>query len=187
MLATMLSRTWWTLLLRGALWILFGLLTFSRPLMTLVTLTLLFGVFVLADGVWTVVGAVAGREEHEHWWVLLLTGLCGIVAGALTLVSPGLTAVILLLYVAAWAIVTGVLEVMTAVRLRAEIEGEGWFVLAGIASIAFGVLLLARPAAGVLSALWLLATYALVYGVLLVVLAFRARRFAHRVDAILGD
>ena len=181
MLADSLSRYWWMMLIRGAIWILFGLVVFSRPLLSLVTLTLLFGVFAFADGVVHVVHAFGGRQENERWWVQLLTGLCGIVVGLLAFLVPGLTALVLLFYIAVWAIIHGFLEIVAAVRLRKEIEGEFWLILAGMLSVAFGVLLLARPGAGALSVLWLIATFAVIVGIIQIVLAFEARGFVRRI------
>jgi len=180
-LASILNRSWWLLLLRGLAAIAFGVLTWIQPGISLAALVLLFGAYSMADGIlgcWT---AIAGRHDHEHWWVLLLNGLLGIGIGVLTFLAPGLTALALLFYIAIWAVATGVLEIVAGVRLRREITGEWWLVLAGIASVVFGVLLVARPGAGALSVLWLIASYATLFGVLLVVLAFKVRGFVSKV------
>jgi uncharacterized membrane protein HdeD (DUF308 family) len=126
MLATTLSRHWWMTLIRGLIWIVFGIVIFTQPLISLVTLTLTFGAFVLADGVGKMVTAIRGRQGNEDWWVLLLAGLCGIGAGVMTFFIPGLTALAVLFYIATWAIATGLLETVAAIRLRKEIEGEFW-------------------------------------------------------------
>jgi uncharacterized membrane protein HdeD (DUF308 family) len=183
MLARNLSRYWWMILLRGAISILFGIMVFAWPGISLVSLVLLFGAFALADGFGNVVTAFGGRREHENWWVLLLAGLAGIALGVLTFLNPAVTALVLLFYIAVWAIVTGVLQIVTAIRLRKEIEGEFWLALGGVASVAFGLLLIARPGAGALTVLWLIAAYAIAYGLILVILAFKARGFAKRVEA----
>lgn len=185
-LALTLSRNWWVLLLRGAVAILFGILTFLQPGISLASLVLLFGAYALADGVLGAWTAITHRKDRENWWVLLLEGLVGIGVGVLTLFNPGVTALALLFYIAIWAIATGVLEIVTAVRLRKEIEGEWMLVLAGLASVAFGVLLMARPGSGALAVLWLIASYAIVFGVLLVVLAFRVKGVARRIEARLS-
>jgi uncharacterized membrane protein HdeD (DUF308 family) len=148
-----------------------------------VSLVLLFGAFALADGFGNVVTAFGGRREHENWWVLLLAGLAGIGLGVLTFLNPAITALVLLFYIAVWAIATGLLQIVTAIRLRKEIEGELWLALGGAASIAFGVLLIARPGAGALTVLWLIAAYAIAFGIILVILALKARGFAKRVEA----
>jgi uncharacterized membrane protein HdeD (DUF308 family) len=183
MLSNVLSRYWWTTLLRGVVWILFGIVVFTQPGISLVTLTLLFGAFALVDGIGNVVSAVGGRQEYQNWWVLLLAGLAGIVVGVLTFVSPGVTALGLLYFIAIWAIATGILAIVAAIHLRKEIEGEFWLGLAGFASVVFGVLLVARPGAGALTVLWLIASYAIAFGVMLVILAFKERTFVNLVRA----
>jgi uncharacterized membrane protein HdeD (DUF308 family) len=180
-LAAILNRGWWLLLLRGLAAITFGVLTWLLPGISLASLVLLFGAYCLADGIlgsWT---AIAGRHEHEHWWVLLLNGLLGIGIGIMTFLVPSLTALALLYYIAIWAIATGVLEIVAGVRLHGELEGDWWLVIAGLASIAFGFLLAAQPGAGALSVLWLIASYAVLFGVVLVILALKVRRVAVKV------
>ncbi len=185
MFAKILSRYWWMTLIRGLLWVLFGIVLFVEPGLSLVTLATVFGLFVLADGIGNIVTAIGGRDQHEHWWLLLIVGLCGIGIGLLSVFNPALTALALLFYIAIWAIVTGVLQVVAAIRLRQEIEGEFWLILGGLASIAFGVLAIARPGAGALSVLWLIGAFAIVYGVLQVGLALRARGFAMKIAGVL--
>ncbi|MGH9460991.1 MAG: HdeD family acid-resistance protein [Vicinamibacteria bacterium] len=183
MLSTILSRYWWMTLIRGAIAILFGIMLFVWPQISLVSLVLVFGAFALADGVANVVTAIGGRQEHESWWVLLLAGLAGIGIGVLTFFNPAVTALALLFYIAIWAIATGLLEIVAAIRLRKEIEGEFWLALSGLASVAFGMILVARPGAGALAVLWLIGAYAIAFGAMLLVLAFKARGFVKRVKA----
>jgi uncharacterized membrane protein HdeD (DUF308 family) len=180
-LASILTRSWWLLLLRGIAAILFGILTWFLPGISLAALVLLFGAYSMADGILGVWTAIAGRKDHEYWWVLLLEGLLGIGIGIITFLAPGITALALLFYIAIWAIATGVLEIVAAVRLRKEIADEWLLVLAGLASIVFGVLLVVQPGAGALAVVWLIASYAVVFGVLLVILAFKARKFVSKV------
>ena len=179
-LATILTRTWWMLLVRGLIAIAFGVWIWMQPGISLAALVLLFGAYVLADGILGVWAALTGRKEHEDWWIMLLWGLVGIGVGILTFLAPGITALALLFYIAIWATVTGVLQIVVAIRLRREIAGEWWLILGGLASIAFGVILVAQPAIGALGVLWLIATYAVIFGIVLVILAFKARSFAHR-------
>ena len=179
MLADVLSRFWWMTLVRGVLWLLFGLAVVAQPAASLVTLVVLFGVFALADGIGNIVSAI-GRQEADNRWVLALIGLSGIGAGVLTLFNPGVTALALLFYVAVWAIATGLLQFVAAIRLRHEIKGEFWLALSGLVSIAFGVYLMARPGEGVLSVIWLIGIYALALGIILIALALRARGFVRR-------
>jgi uncharacterized membrane protein HdeD (DUF308 family) len=176
-MAALLQRNWWVLLLRGIAAIAFGLLAWFEPGVTLAVLVLLFGAYSLVDGALGVWSALAARKEHDDWWLLLLVGLLGVGVGILTFVAPGLTAIGLLFYIAVWAIATGVLEIITAIRLRKQIEGEWLLVLGGVVSVLFGVLLMAQPGAGALAVLWLIGGYAVVFGILLVVLALKARRF----------
>lgn len=179
-LAERFSRHWWLLLLRGLAAIIFGVLTWMQPGISLATLVLLFGVFAIADGILNIWTAAAGRSQDSHRWLLLLAGLVGILVGFLTFAAPGITALVLLVYIAVWAIVTGVLQVIAAVRLRKEVEGEWVYILGGVVSILFGALLLARPGTGALAVLWVIAFYAVFYGILMIIVAFKARNFGKR-------
>ena len=170
-----LARNWWALALRGLFAVLFGLLAFAWPGLTLAALVLLFGAYALVDGVFALVAAVRAAEAHERWWWFVLEGLAGIAAGLLTFVWPGITALVLLYLIAWWAVITGVLEIAAAIRLRNEISGEWALALGGVASVVFGFLLLFRPGAGALAVVWLIGIYALLFGVLLLMLAFRLR------------
>ena len=177
-LASLLNRGWWLLLLRGLAAIVFGVLTWLQPGISLAALVLLFGAYAAADGVLGLWAAFAGAKDSKHWWLLLLEGVVGIGVGLLAFTAPGLTALALLYYIAIWAIVTGVLEIVAAIRLRKEIKNEWMLILAGLASVVFGLVLTARPGLGALSLLWLIGSYALLFGVLLVILALKARGFA---------
>src|SRR5262245_13014753 len=180
MFSNILSRYWWMTLLRGVISILFGLVVVTQPRISLVALTLTFGAYALVDGIANIVSALGGRNENENWWVLLLAGLASVGAGILTFFNPGITALALLFYVAAWAIATGLLEIVAAIRLRKEIQGEFWLILGGLLSVAFGVMLMARPGLGALSVLWLIGGYAIAFGIILIALAFRARSFVRQ-------
>ena len=175
MLGKLLSQYWWVLLVRGIVAVLFGIAALAWPGLTLATLVLVFAAFAFVDGVFAVVNAFAGRKADEHWWWMLLEGVVGILFGVLTFQNPAVTAVVLLLYIAAWAIVTGVMRIVLAVRLRKEIEGEFWMGLSGLASILFGFLMMAWPGAGALAVLWLIAIWSIAIGLSLIVLAFRVR------------
>ena len=185
-LAAVLARNWWVLLLRGLVAILFGCSTFAWPGISLAALVLLFGGFCLADGLMAAWTAFSNRKQQENGWLLLIGGLLGIGVGLLTLFQPAVTGLALLFYIAIWAVATGVVQVLTAIRLRQEIANEWMLVLAGLASVALGALLMARPGAGALAALWLIAFYAIVFGILLVALAFRVRSVARRIEARLA-
>jgi uncharacterized membrane protein HdeD (DUF308 family) len=183
MLSKLMSQYWWVLLLRGLVAILFGIAVSVWPALTLGMLVTFFGAYALVDGVSSVFQAFGGRKEHEHWWVLLLEGLLGIAFGLITLQAPGITVLVLTLYIGFWAMATGVLRILLAVRLRKEIDGEWWMALSGLAGIAFGAFIVARPGAGVLSVLWLVSVWAIAAGILLILLAFKVKAVGGR----LGD
>jgi uncharacterized membrane protein HdeD (DUF308 family) len=186
MFAKLLSQYWWVLLLRGIVSILFGVVAFAWPGLTLATLVLFFAAFVLVDGVFDVFHAFSGRGENDHWWVLLLEGVLGIAFGVITWVNPGVTTLVLLLFIAFWAMATGTLRIIMAIRLRKEIQGEWWLVLSGAASMLFGVIVLARPGAGALAMLMFIAAWATVVGVFLVILSFKVRTFGKKLVAAGG-
>jgi uncharacterized membrane protein HdeD (DUF308 family) len=172
-----LARNWWLILLRGVCAVLFGVLTIAWPGLSLVTLILLFGIYALADGVLALVAAIFGGRPAPRWW-LAIVGVIGVLAGLATLEMPGLTALILLYYLAFWAILMGVMEIVGAIRLRKEIDNEWWLILSGVVSVLFGVLLLARPGAGLLGLLLVVGVYAIINGVALIGFAFRLRKVA---------
>jgi uncharacterized membrane protein HdeD (DUF308 family) len=171
----LLASTWDMFLVRGIVAILFGIATLLLPEITLVVLVVLFGAYALVDGVIRSVLAFKNRKYDTDWWLMLITGLVSIAAGVLTFVWPGITAISLFYVIVAWAIATGISEVIYAIRFRKVIEGEWLLVLDGILSVAFGILLIAQPIAGALAVLWVIGVYAIAYGVILVVLAFRLR------------
>ncbi len=173
-----LARNWWVFVLRGVFAILFGVVAFMRPGITLEVLVLLFAFWALFDGVLALIGSIGAAEAHEPWWPLVLIGLLGIAAGVVTLKWPGITALALLLVIAYWSIFRGILEIAAAVRLRNMIQGESWLILGGIASIAFGALLVLYPGPGLLAVVWLVGIYAVIFGISLLMLGFRLRGLA---------
>jgi uncharacterized membrane protein HdeD (DUF308 family) len=180
-LGSILSRNWWLTVLRGLVAIGFGILIFAKPQMSLQVLVYLFGVYVLVEGILGVSLAIQARNTIDSWGWLLLWGLLGIAVGILAFVKPDITALALLFYIALWAIATGVLEIAVAIRLREVIKNEWVLILAGLLSVAFGVLLIARPDAGAVAVLSLIGAYAIVFGVLLLILAFKVRSYASKV------
>jgi uncharacterized membrane protein HdeD (DUF308 family) len=180
-LAQTLSRHWWLVLLRGLAAITFGILAWTQPAISTMALVLLIGAYMLVDGVLGTWAAISSRKEYDDWPLLLVWGLIGIVAGGLTFFVPALTALAIMFYIAIWAIASGVLQIVAAIRLRKEIQGEWMLVLGGLASVAFGVILMAQPLAGALVLLWLIAGFAVVYGVLQVMFSFRLRRLGKQV------
>jgi uncharacterized membrane protein HdeD (DUF308 family) len=176
------SRHWWAFALRGLVAILFGVLAFAWPGVTLQVLVLLWGAFAFVDGVLALVAAI--RTDNDHRWGLLLEGIVGIGAGIVTFLYPGLTALVLLYIIAVWALLTGVLELVAAVRLRKVIQNEWWLALSGIVSVLFGIVLLAAPGAGALAVVWLIAAYAIVFGILNLALAVRLHGMGQRRHAV---
>ena len=174
-MGNMLSRNWGWVALRGAVALLFGLLTFLNPAITLATLVLLFGAFAFVDGIAMVVGAIANRKGEPRWGALLAGGLIGIVVGLATFFLPVLTAAALLGVIAAWAILTGAAEIAAAIRLRKVITREWLLALSGVLAVAFGLLLIAFPAAGALAVVLWIGAYAVVTGILLIALGFQLR------------
>ena len=170
-----LAKNWWAVALRGVAAIIFGVLAFVLPSVTLTVLILLFGGYALVEGALNLFAAVRGRGDDQPWWALLFEGFVSVAAGIVTFVLPGLTELALLYVIAAWAIVTGALEIVAAVRLRRRITGEVWLALNGVLSIAFGVLTVLVPGAGALSLVWLIGAYAIVFGALLLGLSWRLR------------
>jgi len=172
-LRSQFARRWWVILLRGLFAILFGILAFAYPGITLASLVMVYGIFVLADGLVALFGGMG-----TSLWASLLVGLAGIGAGLLTFFYPGITALVLLYFIAAWAIIKGVFEIAIALRLREVIQGEWALILAGLLSVAFGVLVFLFPGAGALSIIWIIGAYALAFGALLVLVSLKIRKLA---------
>jgi uncharacterized membrane protein HdeD (DUF308 family) len=170
-----LARNWWLLLLRGIAAIVFGVLAFIWPGITLVTLVLFYGAFALVDGVLAIAAAIKGGSPMPRWW-LAVVGVAGIAAGLLTFIWPGITALVLLIFIAVWAIVLGVMEIYGAIKLRKEIDNEWLLILGGALSVLFGIVLLIRPGAGALALIWVIGAYAILFGAIYIAFAFRLRK-----------
>jgi hypothetical protein len=173
-------RSWWVLALRGIFGIVFAVLALMWPGLTLLTLSVLFAAWALASGIVAVIGAIRHRRTEDDWWVPLLLGLVSIGAGIVAMLNPALTALVLVLVVGANALVSGVLDIVAAIRLRKAIRGEWLLALSGLASIVFGALVFLFPAAGAFALVWLISLYAFVSGVLLLAASLRARSLARR-------
>jgi uncharacterized membrane protein HdeD (DUF308 family) len=173
-----LARNWWMILLRGICAIVFGLLTFAWPGITLLTLVLFYGIFALIDGALALWAAIVGGTPAPRWWLLII-GILGIGAGLLTLMMPGVTALVLLYFIAFWAITIGVMQIVGAIRLRKEIDNEWMLIASGVLSVLFGMILIVVPGAGALGLTFVIGAYAVIYGIILIGLALKLRRHSH--------
>jgi uncharacterized membrane protein HdeD (DUF308 family) len=173
---SMLARNWWLIALRGLMAILFGVLTFVWPGLSLFALVVLYGAYAFVDGVFALWAAIAGRKTNESTGWLIFVGLAGLLAGIVTVLWPGLTALALLYLIAWWCIVRGLFEIVGAIRLRKEIDNEWWLVLEGVLSVLFGIILLVRPGAGALAVVWLIGAWSILVGAMLVALASDSNR-----------
>ncbi len=174
-MATLSGMHWWALALRGVVAILFAIFTFVLPGLTLAALVLLFGIYALIDGIFALISAVRAAHGHGRWGAFLLEGIVGVLAGLVTLAVPAITLAFLIYLVAAWAVITGVLEIAAAIRLRRHVPGEWLLILTGIVSIVFGAIVIAAPMVGAIAIAFWLGVYALIFGVLLLTLAFRLK------------
>ena len=174
LLIAMLARNWWATGIRGVVGILFGLVALFLPGATMLSLVLLFAAYIFVDGVFGIVSAVRAARAHERWGLLVLEGLVDIAVAAVAVLWPGITVVAFVFLVAFWAILTGVLELAAAFRLE-FIDGRGWLIFGGVVSVLYGALLIVAPMIGAVVLTWWLGAYALVFGVCLVVLAFKLR------------
>lgn len=185
-MGTLLARHWWVVGLRGLAALIFGILALIWPGITIIVLIALFGAFALVDGVLAVFLAIRGRESNRNWGWLLVEGIAGILIGILTFRWPLTTGLVLLIFIAAWAIITGIMEIFEAIELRRVINNEWLLILSGAASVLFGLLLILFPAAGALALVWLIGIYAIIFGILLLVLAWRLRGMAQKGQLVQG-
>ncbi len=170
------GKYWWLFLFRGVLATIFGLVALFLPGITLKVMTILLGAFLVVDGLTSFLVSVRGRGKGLHGGALLLEGLAGIIVGVLTFIWPGITVLALVLIVGFWAMVTGVLEIIAAVALRHEIEGEWLLGLSGIVSILFSAILFVQPGVGAVAIIWMIGVYALVFGLAMIFLGLRLRK-----------
>jgi uncharacterized membrane protein HdeD (DUF308 family) len=178
---SLLSKVSSSLIFSGVLSLLFGILCFAWPGITLVALVWIFAISIIAQGVAFVTSAVKHRKEEQQWWLLLLIGIVNIIAGLLAVLFPGITALILVTLMGITWLITGIVEIIAAIRLRKEIENEGWLIAGGLFSVIAGFYVLLRPGAGALAIIWLIALYAIVFGIVLIMLGFKAKGWHSRV------
>lgn len=170
-----LARNWWAVLIRGIAAVIFGILAFVWPSITLVVIGILFGAYAFVDGVFAIVAAIRAAQAHERWWPFVLEGIVGLAIAAITVYDVGITLFALYITIAAWAFITGILELVAAIQLRKSIANEWLLILAGICSILFSILMIWHPFAAALAIIWIIAAYAVVFGIMMIALSFRLR------------
>ncbi len=175
-----IAQSWWLFALRGVAAIVFGILAFVAPGATILALVLVFGIYAVVDGVLAIVAAFQVRAVIDRWWVVLLEGLAGVLAGIIAIVYPQITAGALLLLIAFWAVFTGIMEIIAAIRFRREINNEWSLIFAGVLSVILGIILVAYPFAGAVGLVWAIGAYAILFGLSMFYLAFRLRGFSHQ-------
>jgi uncharacterized membrane protein HdeD (DUF308 family) len=173
-----LAKNWWLVLLRGIAGIIFGVLAFAWPGITLLTLIIFYGAYALIDGIFAIGAAFRGDAPQSRWWLILI-GILGIAAGLLTFLWPGLTAFVLAIFIGVWSLIHGIFEIVGAIRIRKEIDNEWWLILSGALSVLFGLVMLYMPGAGALALIWVIGSYAIIFGALLVAFSFRLKRHSH--------
>ena len=173
-----LARYWWTLALRGALAAIFGVVALIWSDITLRVLVLLFGFYALVDGLMALAAVLVGGRQADNRLAWLVEGVAGVAAGVCAFLWPGITALVLLYLIAAWAVATGLLEVAAAVILRRDLRGEWLLALGGIVSVVFGIYLVVRPEEGAIAVVWVIGLYAILFGVALLALAVRLRQLS---------
>ncbi len=176
-----MAEYWWLMLLRGIAAVVFGLLAFFMPAAAGLSLVLLWGAYALADGILSLWGGIVGKgaATSSRWW-LALTGVLGIAAGLIAFFAPALTAGVLLIFIAVWSIAIGIMAIIGAIQLRKEIEGEWLLILSGAFAIIFGILMFTRPASAALAVVWMIAVFAIVFGIDLIMLAFKLKGYKNR-------
>jgi uncharacterized membrane protein HdeD (DUF308 family) len=173
-----LSKNWWMLLIAGLAALVFGVLSFIYPGMTLAILVSFYGAYALVDGIFRVIASVNQGERGQPWGFLLISGIISILAGIVTFFYPGITAAVLYWIIAIWAIVHGILEIAAAIQFRRIVPHDWALALGGVLSILFGVLLFLYPASGILTLIWLIAIYAVLYGIVQIMLAVRVHNYS---------
>jgi uncharacterized membrane protein HdeD (DUF308 family) len=172
-----LTKNWWLIVLRGVLAILFGLAAFMMPSLAWLALIVLFGTYAILDGVFAMMSGLISSKYSPRWWVFFLEGLVSLAAGVIAVLRPDLATAVFIGIIAAWAILTGILEIVAAIRLRREIRNEWMLAFGGFVSLAFGILVFFQPETAGLVITLMIGAYALIFGVLLVVLGLRLKKW----------
>ena len=173
-MGSILARNWWAFMLRGLLGILFGIIAFWHPLITMLSLVIVFAAYAITDGVFAIIAAVRAAQASERWWPFVLEGIVDIAAGILAFIWPHITVLVMVIMVAVWALITGALMLAAAFRVHPDM-GRWWFALGGVASIIFGIALVIAPMVGAFVLTWWIGAYAFVFGIAMFIAAFRLR------------
>lgn len=173
-----LARNWWALLIRGIAAMIFGILALVWPGAAIYAIGVLFGAYALVDGIFAIVAAVRAAEAHERWWPFVIEGIIGLVIGAIAFYDVAIVIAALFFTIAAWAVLTGILEIVAAIQLRKQLANEVWLILGGILSILFGALVWWRPLAGAVAVVWIIGIYAVVFGITMIAFSLRLRSHA---------
>ncbi len=168
-----MSQYWWAVALRGVLAVVIGLLFLFSPGESALSLVFVFGAFALIDGILAIISSF--RVGGDSRWPLIIEGVVGIVAGIVAFALPGLTLLTAIYLIGAWAVVTGIFEIISAFRVRDEIDNEWWLIIGGIASVIFGILIMANPIIGLGTIALLIGIYAIIFGVALIFFSFRLK------------
>lgn len=175
-MSSLLAQNWWAVALRGVFAIIFALIALFSPGATILSLVLFFSAYMLVDGVFGIVSGIRAASNNQRWGLLILEGILNILVGIIAFVMPGLTVLFFVTLIAVWSLITGVLMIVAAFKLNPE-YGRGWLIFSGIVSVLFGIALLIAPLVGAVVLTWWLGAYALVFGIGLLVLAFKLRRW----------
>lgn len=173
-MSALLARNWWAVALRGVFAIIFALIAFLWPDATILSFVLFFSAYMLVDGVFGIVAGIRAAAQHERWGLLILEGVLNILVGILAFLMPGLTVVFFVTLLAVWSLITGVLMIVAAFKLSPDF-GRGWLIFSGLVSVLFGVALLIAPLIGAVVLTWWLGAYAMIFGIALIILAFKLR------------
>jgi uncharacterized membrane protein HdeD (DUF308 family) len=183
----MLFKNWWMILLKGTLLIIFGILAFLRPGITMTSLVIWFAAFMIADGVISLAAVISNWNSREDKWLLVAEGALGVLLGILIFRRPVVFEVFIAYLIGFWAIFSGISKIAMAIQLRKEMEGEGWLVLSGIMSILFGIIIFAQPMTGIATLMWIAGTFAVLVGILMIFLSLKLRRSGDLIERRIKD
>lgn len=173
---TYLTRFWWLFLVRGIFAVILGILALVMPVTTFAVLVIFIGVYMFIDGLFTAASAISSRKSRPYWGWWLFSGIASIIIGIITLYNPFITAFAIVMLIAVWAIVIGIMEIIWAIQIRKEIKGEGWYILAGVITLLFGLMVFLIPESGIVLLASLFGLYALIIGILLISAGIRLRK-----------